>query len=66
MCALKPCPFCGNPAARGETFRDGKPHASFIACTVCPMATPWRESSEEVEAIWNRRVDHHRPVTIVQ
>lgn len=54
---LKSCPFCGSPAEFGETLRGGKPHAHFVTCTVCPMATPWREVKAEAEAIWNKRVD---------
>lgn len=54
--ALKPCPFCGHAAEHGNTYRNGKFHASFVYCTHCPMATPWRPTVHEAVAIWNLRI----------
>jgi Lar family restriction alleviation protein len=57
-CPLLPCPFCGQPATHGESYRGGELHAHFVACsntTDCHMATPWRTNKADAVAIWNRR-----------
>lgn len=51
---LKPCPFCGGPAARGEA--DSPDCGSFIHCIRCDASTALHyEFRENLVDAWNRR-----------
>ena len=46
---LSPCPFCGGKAKFATV------NHKWIECTMCEMETPYRESKEELVALWNTR-----------
>lgn len=46
---LLPCPFCGGEAKFATV------NHKWIECTKCEMETPYRESEEELVALWNNR-----------
>ena len=60
MTELKPCPFCGAPAAKGIRYEE-HPSAPctfyYVACTNCYAVITTNTSMEDVIGQWNRRVN---------
>lgn len=50
--ALKPCPFCGGPAADGLTYG-----VYWVSCMECGCGTSGFRTSKEAADVWNRRPD---------
>lgn len=48
---LKPCPFCG-----GEVFATPEGECVEIVCQDCQL-TMWQYTFEQLENMWNRRIE---------
>lgn len=57
MTELKPCPFCGGIPKTDAIPVIGGEFDTKIYCTGCAIRTQYMRNTEDLCAIWNRRVN---------
>lgn len=55
---LKPCPFCGEKAVVLQHISNYGNRYYFVTCIDCGNRTEYKNTTQTVMRLWNRRVDN--------